>query len=582
MKLFVYVFDDNYDAAERCFRDMRSVTAADVAFNDTPLTDGKLGFQVMSVGTEPIQVLVSFSSSMNEQELEREIDQLHEILDLVLVDDHYGFNPLAGQSVILPLLVSKLRRHANMLPVFCLFTEHYEQDKARLASFMECSDKLLRAETIITGIPKDSARLLEVVRWSAILKRAAQAASGAQALVRAAGLDRTLVSGPAKAKPAGLRDKVEDSAWLTSESGSMKAVQSLAQRYAKSNSYVLILGERGTGKTAIAKVIHSDGPRRNGPFVKIDLGKISEQLFESELFGHEDGAFSGAKGRRKGLLETAEGGTVFLDEVGNTPLAQQRRLLAFLDDGNITPVGSNEPRHLNVRVVAATNRDLEQMVREGLFMADLFDRLWELVLEVPPLRDRGDDIVKLASHFAHKHIKDEVSLSRELVAATVRFNWPGNVRQLENMIKRAGVLLDEHETVLQLSHFPDLTAAEQGRPAGEAELKWVAPSDLGPVDWKVMTEYASCVLEFCRTRGSMQGVTLKEVGLFAYKYKLGTSSQDDCAKQSRQPEKAFMNHLNNNSVFWARFLFENRALLDEKVFSVFFLSKGIKSEYQSS
>jgi DNA-binding NtrC family response regulator len=581
MKLFVHVFDDHRDAAERCFRDMKGVAPVDVLFNGTPLTDRKLGFQVTSVGSEPIQVLVSFSPSVNQQELGTEIDLLVEELDLLLIDDHYDHvGPLAGQSFILPSLVHKMRRHANMLPVFCLFTQHYVE-KTRLATFLTQSDALRRSDTIITGIPKDSARLLEVVRWSAFLKRAAQAASAAQAQVKAAGLDRDPGIGPGKTKHAGAKRKDEDSAWLTGQSDAMKSVESLACRYARSDHIVLILGESGSGKSHIAELIHQASPRCNGPYQRIDLGTISDELIESELFGHEEGAFSGATKRRTGLLEALNGGTAFLDEIGNMPFAQQRRLLRFLDDGCITPVGSSQPRRLNVRVIAATNKDLEQMVRDGSFMDDLRARLWVLPLVVPPLRERQGDIPLVASHLARRHVGEGVTFSPELIAAIVRFHWPTNVRQMENMMVRASTLREEHETVLLLKHFPDLLAAEGSRPAGEAEPNWIPPTNLGSADWNVMTEYVEAVVEFCRRHDGVEPITLTEVGLYAYRKKLeAAGAKHDCAGPPERPQTAFINHLNKNKATWARFLSMNSARLGNKAMSVFFLTKGIKSAYE--
>jgi transcriptional regulator with GAF, ATPase, and Fis domain len=207
---------------------------------------------------------------------------------------------------------------------------------------------------------------------------------------------------------------------------------------------VLLVGESGTGKELIARAIHENGPRSARPFVGENCGAVPEPLLESTLFGHVRGAFTGAVATRAGLFEVADGGTLFLDEIGEMPLAMQTKLLRVLQDGEVRPVGSEKARKVNVRIVAATHRDLSAMAQEGLFREDLLYRLSVIVLRVPPLRERRDDIPLLVASFLDRHGggQGQVRISRAALDRLVAYPWPGNVRQLENEVRRAIVLSD--------------------------------------------------------------------------------------------------------------------------------------------
>jgi DNA-binding NtrC family response regulator len=234
-----------------------------------------------------------------------------------------------------------------------------------------------------------------------------------------------------------LRDKYRlDNAVGRSEA--MLQVFKTAARVAASSATVLILGESGTGKELVARALHQSSPRAAGPFVPVDCGAIAEGLLESELFGHVRGAFTGAQSARRGLFEEAGGGTLFLDEVGDVGPGLQARLLRALQEGTIRRVGANEAIPIDVRVVAATNRDIEGAVKAGRFREDLYYRLNVVTIRIPPLRERREDVPLLAEHFAAKHGRAEgatvSSEARELLQA---YDWPGNVRELENVIARA-------------------------------------------------------------------------------------------------------------------------------------------------
>jgi DNA-binding NtrC family response regulator len=233
---------------------------------------------------------------------------------------------------------------------------------------------------------------------------------------------------------------------IIGESDVIKRAVADTQRVAQTEATVLLLGESGTGKELFARAVHHLSARRDRPFVAINCAAIPETLIENELFGHERGAFTGAGDRRLGKFELAASGTVFLDEIGELPLAVQGKLLRVIEEKVVDRIGGRAPVPVDVRVVAATNRDLKAAAESGEFRRDLFFRLAVFPLEVPPLRERGNDVVLLAKHFAAAFGKElrgqEATLSDEALAALQGHSWPGNVRELENAIERACILSD--------------------------------------------------------------------------------------------------------------------------------------------
>ena len=234
-------------------------------------------------------------------------------------------------------------------------------------------------------------------------------------------------------------------------------LKKMATRVASSDSTVLVRGESGTGKDLISKAIHNLSPRCGGPFVTINCGAIPENLLESELFGHMKGSFTGAIKDKDGLFKVADGGTLFLDEVGNTSLAIQVKLLRVLEEKKITPVGGTQPIDVDVRLIAATNSNLEDDVKQGRFREDLFYRLNVIPIDIPPLRDRKEDIPLLTDFFIRKFCNkvsvEPKPISPEAMELLTSYRWTGNVRELENIIERA-VLLNR-STTLEVSDFPD-------------------------------------------------------------------------------------------------------------------------------
>ena len=243
---------------------------------------------------------------------------------------------------------------------------------------------------------------------------------------------------------------------IIGNSEAMIAVYRMIEQVKDSRTTVLLRGETGTGKELVARAIHFNSVRAANPFIPLNCAALSENLAGSELFGHVKGSFTGAFRDRRGIFEMAEGGTIFLDEIGDIGLGLQQVLLRVLEDGEIQPVGSTERKKVSVRIIAATNRNLEQLVREGKFREDLYYRINVVAVDLPPLRERREDIGVLARHFLHKYTvengKQLRGISPEALALLEAAPWPGNVRELENVIERAVLLADDDE--INTGHLP--------------------------------------------------------------------------------------------------------------------------------
>jgi DNA-binding NtrC family response regulator len=265
---------------------------------------------------------------------------------------------------------------------------------------------------------------------------------------------------------------------IIGESDSIKRAVAETQRVATTEATVLLLGESGTGKELFARAVHHLSHRRDQPFVAINCAAIPETLIESELFGHERGSFTGATERRPGKFELANGGTVFLDEIGELPLAVQGKLLRAIEEKTVDRIGGRMPVPVDVRIVAATNRELQQAAEAGEFRRDLYFRLAVFPVVIPPLRARGEDVVLLARHFAAQFGRElrgrEATLTDESLALLRTHAWPGNVRELENAIERACILAD---TSTLAPRDLSLPAARAGEPAAQS-LETFAEMDL--------------------------------------------------------------------------------------------------------
>jgi two-component system response regulator HydG len=251
--------------------------------------------------------------------------------------------------------------------------------------------------------------------------------------------------------------KVVEPKTIVYRSEGMNQLMKMIERVASSNASILIMGESGTGKELIAHAVHERSHRKAKPFIAINCGALRETLLESELFGHEKGSFTGAYQKKIGLAEAANGGTLFLDEIGELSPAIQAKLLRFLQEGEIYRVGGKDPIRLDIRLICATNRDLEKEVKNGNFREDLYYRINTIVAQVPPLRRRKEDIPALVSHFLGQgnqaYLNRGRQMDQEAMTAMMNYEWPGNIRELQNVCERLQILCEGH--TIMLSDIPE-------------------------------------------------------------------------------------------------------------------------------
>ena len=288
-------------------------------------------------------------------------------------------------------------------------------------------------------------------------------------------VERALKEGRLQRQNAALKAQVEREYPVGGIVGNCEAMQQVFHRIRKvapTDTSVLILGESGTGTELVARALHEQSERREGPLIAVNCAAIPESLIEAELFGHEKGAFTGAVGSRAGLVESADSGTLFLDEIGELPHQAQGRLLRVLQEGEIRRIGSSQSRRVDIRLVAATHRDLKALVSAGEFREDLFFRIDVMEVRLPPVRERQPDIPELARFLLDKTCqrlnRPPLSLSDDAVAAMQRYDWPGNVREMENTIERA-VILSEGATITpEMLCLPERASADGDGPAGDS------------------------------------------------------------------------------------------------------------------
>lgn len=285
-------------------------------------------------------------------------------------------------------------------------------------------------------------------------------------------------------------DKDSQTLPMVAESDAMQTLLKQCKQAALSDASILINGENGTGKSVLAEFIHQHSDRAHQPFIAVNMGAIPESLFESELFGHAKGAFTDAKTKRIGRVELAQGGTLFLDEIGNLPMSQQSKLLQLLENKSYQPVGSSAPQIANVRVIAATNADLNQMVQDKLFRMDLLFRLNTLTMTLPALRQRSQDILPLAkafcTHFAAKYQKSNLTLSDNAQAALLSYGWPGNIRELSHVIERSVLFTESQEITADALMLQDSLESTSTEAASEVELD--SQATMAEIEKKVMLE----------------------------------------------------------------------------------------------
>jgi Nif-specific regulatory protein len=294
----------------------------------------------------------------------------------------------------------------------------------------------------------------------------------------------------------------------------MLEVYRLIEKVARARTTVLILGESGVGKELVANAIHHHRGQSSAPFVKFNCAALPATVIESELFGHERGSFTGAVGQRKGRFEEADGGTIFLDEVGELSLAMQAKLLRVLQEKTFERVGSSAPIKVDIRVLAATNRDLEEMVREGTFREDLYYRLHVFPITIPPLRERGNDVIALADYFVTR-FSTAGRISTPALNMLLCYHWPGNVRELENVIERASILSDDG-----VIHGYNLPPSLQTPVVPENSQSGSLEARLNALEYELIVEALKIRKGNMTEAAAQLGLTRRILGLRMSKYKL--------------------------------------------------------------
>lgn len=322
---------------------------------------------------------------------------------------------------------------------------------------------------------------------------------------------------------------------MVGNSEAMHKIFDLVKRVSQAPSNVLITGESGTGKEVIAKAIHYNGPLKDKPFVSVNCGAIPESLMESEMFGHKKGSFTSAFSDKPGLFEVADGGTLFLDEVGELPLNIQVKLLRAIQERVVRRVGANEDTSIDVRIIAATNRDLEQMVKDGTFRQDLYYRLNVIQIKTPPLRDRRDDIPLLANHFLRKYnerlTKQIGGISEDAMEVLKKYDYPGNVRELENIIERT-VALEGGATIL-VESLPPFVSTPAGRKMASSKEIDIGPEGLdldkvlGQIEKELLVKAIHQANGIKKKAAKLLHITFRSMRYRVEKYNLGTMDDDE-------------------------------------------------------
>ena len=335
--------------------------------------------------------------------------------DIILLDMNFRKDAISGQEGFewLEKILSK-----DKDAVVILMTAYGDTDKAVRAIKSGATDFITK--------PWENEKLLATLSSGIKLRKSRRKVSSLQEQVEALSSDKMPLPE------------------IIGESEAMCNIFSTAEKLGSTDANVLLLGENGTGKDMIAQLLHKNSQRSNRPFVHIDLGSIPEQLFESELFGYEKGAFTDARKAKAGRMEIAHKGTLFLNEIGNLSLPAQAKLLTALESKRITRLGGTSPIEIDVRVICATNADLPAMVADSTFREDLFYRINTIEINIPPLRERGNDIILLAEYFtekySHKYGKKVPRITREAKQQLLQYSWPGNVRELQHIMERAVIL----------------------------------------------------------------------------------------------------------------------------------------------
>ena len=321
---------------------------------------------------------------------------------------------------------------------------------------------------------------------------------------------------------------------IVGNSPEMQEVFKAVTQVAPSRATVLLTGESGTGKELVAAAVHHHSPRKDGPFVRLHCAALAETLLESELFGHERGAYTGADRRREGRFEQANAGTLFLDEIGDITPSTQVKLLRVLQERQFERVGGNQTQTVDVRLIAATNRDLKQLVAEGKFREDLYYRLNVINVALPPLRRRKSDVAALAAHFlerfARENSKRVERFSDGALAQIVAYNWPGNVRELENVVERAVVLTEGH--TIEQHHLP----AELGAADGESSTPTIPGSTMADIERHAILTTLECHGGSTSRAAEVLGISVRKIQYKLHEYGAAPKSAIPAVKRPEKEE----------------------------------------------
>jgi len=418
--------------------------------------------------------------------------------DALLLDLNYARDTTSGQEGL--ELLPRLQALDGTLPIIVM---------TAWSSIDSAVEAMRRGARDYVEKPWDNDRLLATVRSQLELGRAVRLARRLEA-------ENELLRTDA------------DVPRMIAESRAMRPVLRLIEKVGPSDANVLITGEPGTGKEVVARWLHATSARAERPLITVNTGGLSEGVFESEVFGHVKGAFTDARSDRVGYFEVAHGGTLFLDEIGNVPMAQQAKLLRVLETGELQRVGSSKTRQVDVRILTATNSELDRAVAEGTFREDLFYRLNVIHIEVPPLRDRGSDILLMAERFVLGYAgelgKAVTGISRAAARRLLAYRWPGNVRELQNCLERAVALTRDEE--IQLDDLPPKIreSRQQPSPAGVADESELVTLD--EVERRYIKRVLAAVQGNKKAAARILGLDRKTLYRKVERYQIGTSPDD--------------------------------------------------------